>query len=137
MMAESTLFPYDIEVGMDGDKAVLSGKVATEEQKQLATTIAKRVDPVNTVVNHIEIAKELALSVAKRHDQALVQAVKDRFARSETLKAAGFDVKCDQGVIYLSGTVRFQVFALEAAQAARQVPGVRAVDTSNVQLTGE
>ena len=137
MMADPTLFPYDIEVGMDGDKAVLTGKVATEADKERATEIARQVDPVDTVVNQLEVVKDLRAAIAKRHDQALVQAVKERFGRSETLKAAGFEVKCEKGVIQLSGTLRFQVFALEAAQAARQVPGVLAVDTSNVQLTGE
>jgi len=137
MMGDLVLFPYDIEVAMDGGKAVLSGKVATDVDKRRAEEIARHLDPVDTVVNKLEVVKDLGPALARRHDQVLVQLVKDRFDRSETLKTARFDVKCDQGVIYLHGTVRFQVFALEAAQAARQVPGVLAVDTSNVQLPGE
>jgi hyperosmotically inducible protein len=137
MMGDARLFPYDIEVEMDGGKAVLSGRVATEEDKRRAEEIAQHLDPVNQVVNKLEVVKDLGTSIAKRHDHTLLQLVKERFARTETLKAAGFDVKCEQGIIYLSGTVRFQVLALEAAQAARQVPGVRAVDASNVQLIGE
>lgn len=137
MMADPALFPYDIEVEMDGGKAVLSGEVATEADKRRAEEIAQHLHPVNTVVNKLEVVKDLGPALTRRHDQVLVRLVKDRFDRSETLTAAGFDVKCEQGVIYLRGTVRFQVFALEAAQAARQVPGVLAVDTSNVELPGE
>ncbi len=137
LVADPALFPYEIEVTMDGDKAVLSGKVATEDEKIRAAEVAQHVETVGGVVNKLEVVKDLGGMLVKRHDQAILQYVKDRFARSETLKAAGFEVKCEQGVIYLSGTVRFQVFALEAAQAARQVPGVRAVDTTHVQLSGE
>lgn len=137
MMADAALFPYDIEVALDGEKAVLSGKVATEEEKHRAAELVQGLELVKGVVNKLELSKDLIAAHERRHDQAIVQYVKERFARSETLKAAGFEVKCEQGVVSLSGKTRFQVFALEAAQAARQVPGVRAVDTSNIQLSGE
>lgn len=137
LLADPLLLPYDIEVEMDGEKAVLSGKVAGEEEKKRAGEIAQGIEPIKGVVNKLDVAKDLAAAIIKRHDQSIVQAVKDRFARSETLKSAGFDVKSEQGLVSLSGKTRFQVFALEAVQAARQVPGVRAVDTSNIQLSGE
>lgn len=137
LLADPLLLPYDIEVEMDGEKAVLSGKVATEDEKKRATEIVQGMESLKGVVNKLDIQKELAATITKRYDQFIVQAVKERFARSETLKAAGFEVKCEQGLVSLSGKTRFQVFALEAAQAARQVPGVRAVDTSNIQLSGE
>lgn len=137
LLGDARIFPYDIEVEMDGDKAILSGRVATEEDRLRAEELVQRLDPVNQVINKLEVVKDLGAAVAKRHDHTLVQFVKDRFSQSETLKAAGFDVTCERGVIHLSGTVRFQVFALEAAQAARQVPGVIAVDTNNVKLLGE
>jgi hyperosmotically inducible protein len=137
LMGDPRLFPYDIEVEIDGGKAVLSGRVATEEDRHRAEELAQHLDLVSQVINRLEVVKDLGPAIAKRHDQTLVQLVKNRFSRSETIKAAGFDVTCERGVIHLSGTVRFQVFALEAAQAARQVPGVIAVDTSNVKLIGE
>jgi osmotically-inducible protein OsmY len=46
-------------------------------------------------------------------------------------------VKAENGVVLLSGKTRFQVIALEAAEAARQVPGVRAVDTTGIQIVGK
>ena len=137
LMGDPRLFPYDIEVEIDGGKAILSGRVATEEDRHRAEELAQHLDLVSQVINKLEVVKDLGPAIAKRHDQTLVQLVKDRFLRSETIKAAGFDVTCEKGVIHLSGTVRFQVFALEAAQAARQVPGVIAVDTSHVKLIGE
>lgn len=137
MLADPLLTPYDIEVEMDGDKAVLSGKVATEDEKRRAAEIAQSIEPIKAIVNKLEINKDVGAALVKRQDQAILQYVKERFSRSETLKAAGFDVKCEGGVVTLSGKTRFQVFALEAAQAARQVPGVRAVDATTIQLSGE
>jgi hyperosmotically inducible protein len=46
-------------------------------------------------------------------------------------------VKTEEGVVSLSGAVRFQVLILEAAEAARSVPGVRAVKTDRIRLGGE
>jgi hyperosmotically inducible protein len=63
--------------------------------------------------------------------------VKERFAKSATLKAAAFEVKTEGGVVTLGGSVRFQVFILEAAEAARQVPGVKAVKTDKVRIESE
>ena len=137
LIGDPRLFPYDIEVEIDGDKAILSGRVATDEDRRRAEELVQHLGLVDQVINKLEVVKDLGPAIAKRHDQTLVQLVKDRFSRSETLKAAEFDVTCEKGVIHLSGTVRFQVFALEAAQAARQVPGVIAVDTSHVKLIGE
>jgi hyperosmotically inducible protein len=52
------------------------------------------------------------------------------------LEAAKFDIKTESGVVELSGKTRFQVIVLEAAEAARQVPGVKAVKTHTVRIEG-
>jgi hyperosmotically inducible protein len=52
------------------------------------------------------------------------------------LEKAHFDVKTEDGVVTLTGKTRFQVIALEAAETARQVPGVRAVHTDGIQTEG-
>ena len=80
---------------------------------------------------------QLVQALGKRQDEIISTLVKDRFAKSATLKAANFEVKTEEGVVSLSGAVRFQVLALEAAEAARLVPGVRAVKTDRIRLGGE
>ena len=96
--------------------------------------IAGKIDGVETVVNKLTVTPALKDKLAKKQDESIAHVVRDRLSRSETLKAVGFDVKSENGIVYLSGKTRFQVIALEAAEAARQVPGVRAVDTAGVQL---
>ena len=137
LMADPQLFPLEIEVEMDKSKAVLTGAVPTEEDKARVAEIAAKVDGVEGVVNKVNVTPALRDKLAKKQDETIAHVVRDRLSRSETLKAVGFDVKSENGIIYLSGKTRFQVIALEAAEAARQVPGVRAVDTAGVQLVAK
>ncbi|WP_312647047.1 BON domain-containing protein [Candidatus Nitrospira allomarina] len=67
-------------------------------------------------------------------DARLTELVKQRFAHSQTLRDAGFEVMTIRGVVSLSGRTRFQVIVLEGAQTAREIPGVIAVNTQNVRL---
>ena len=137
LMADPQLFPLEIEVEMDKGKAVLTGAVPTEEEKGRVAEIAGKVEGVEGVVNKLNVTPALRDKLAKKQDETIAHVVRDRLSRSETLKAVGFDVKSENGIVYLSGKTRFQVIALEAAEAARQVPGVRAVDTAGVQLVAK
>jgi len=137
LLADPRLFPYEIEVEDGSDEITLSGKVSSEAEKSVAAEIARTVPGVKSVANKIEIVKNLTDILAQRQDDILTQQVKDQFAKSATLKAASFDVKTEGGVVSLGGTVRFQVFVLEAAEAARQIPGVKAVKTDKVKIESE
>ena len=137
LMGDSRLFRYEIEVEDDQQTVTLTGRVSSEEEKGAAMEVAQTVHGVKTVVNKIALEKDLAKSLSKKQDEILTTLIKERFAKSATLKAANFEVKTEDGVVQLNGTVRFQVIALEAAETARQVPGVRAVNTEKIRLEGE
>ena len=137
LLEDSRLFPYEIEVEAGSEGIVLSGKVSTEAEKSVAAEIARTVPGVKSVANKIEILKELPEVLARKQDDIITHQVKERFAKSTTLKSAGFEVKTEWGVVSLGGTVRFQVIVLEAAEAARQVPGVKAVKTGKVKIESE
>jgi len=137
LMADPLLFPFEIEVEMDDRKAVLSGHVPTEEEKGRAADLVRKIEGIESVVNKLTVSPPLRTALTKKQDETIAHFVRDRLAKSETLKAVGFDVKAENGVVHLSGKTRFQVIALEAAEAARQVPGVRAVDTTGVQIVGK
>jgi len=137
LMGDSRLFHYEIEVEDDQQTVTLTGRVSTEEEKTTATEIAQAVSSVKGVVNKLVVEKDLAKALSKKQDEILTALIKERFSKSATLKAANFEVKTEEGVVQLNGTVRFQVIALEAAEAARQVPGVRAVNTERIRLEGE
>jgi hyperosmotically inducible protein len=113
------------------------GKVSTETEKAAAGKIASTVPTVKSVLNKLEVVKELSEVIARKQDDIITHHVKERFAKSATVTSANFDVKTEQGVVSLSGAVRFQVILLEAAEAARQVPGVKAVKTDKVKIESE
>jgi len=137
LLEDPLLFPYEIEVEAGSDEVTLSGKVSTEEEKAAAAKIASTVPTVKSVSNKLEVVKELPELITHKQDDIITRHVKDRFAKSATVTAANFDVKTEQGVVSLSGTVRFQVIVLEAAEAAREVPGVKAVRTDKVKIESE
>lgn len=134
LMADPRLFPYEIEVDLKEHEAVLSGAVSNEEERAAAAEIAQRIEGVKAVTNRLRIAKDLPRALSHRRDEMISQHVKERFKKSRTLDSAGFDVKTEEGIVSLSGRTRFQVIVLEAAEAARQVPGVKAVRTELVKL---
>lgn len=137
LLEDPRLFPYEIEVEAGSDEVTLTGKVSTEAEKAAAAKIASTVPTVKTVSNELEVIKELQELITHKQDDIITRYVKDRFAKSATVTAANFDVKTEQGVVSLSGTVRFQVIVLEAAEAAREVPGVKAVRTGKVRIESE
>ena len=137
LLEDPLLFPYEIEVEAGSDEVTLSGKVSTEAEKAAAAKIASTVPTVKSVSNKLEVVKELPELMTHKQDDIITRHVKDRFAKSATVTSANFDVKTEQGVVSLSGTVRFQVIVLEAAEAAREVPGVKAVRTDKVKIESE
>jgi osmotically-inducible protein OsmY len=137
LLEDPRLFPYEIEVEAGSDEVTLAGKVSTETEKAAAAKIASTVPTVKSVLNKLEVVKELPELITHKQDDIITRHVKDRFAQSATVTAANFDVKTEQGVVSLSGAVRFQVIVLEAAEAARQVPGVKAVRTDKVRIESE
>jgi hypothetical protein len=136
LMADPRLFPYEINIDMNGDVATLSGKVGSEAEKASATEIAQASEGVKSVTNNLEIAKDLPQALMRKKDEAITQYVKDRFGKSKTLESSHFEVKTEDGIVLLSGKTKFLVIALEAAEAARQVPGVKAVKSDGIHLEG-
>lgn len=134
LMADPRLFPYDINVDMNGEVATLSGKVGSEAEKTSATEIAQASEGVKSVTNNLEIVKDLPQALTRKKDEAITQYVKDRFGKSKTLESSHFEVKTEDGIVLLSGKTKFLVIALEAAEAARQVPGVKAVKSDGIHL---
>lgn len=137
LLADSRLFHYELDAEEVEQAITLTGRVSSEEEKLIAAEVARLVPGVKAVASKLEVSKDISRALARKQDDNITVLVKERFAKSATLKTANFDVKTEEGVVSLSGAVRFQVIVLEAAEAARQVPGVKAVKTEKVRLEGE
>jgi len=125
-----------IEVDTKGQDVLLSGKVSSEVEKLASAEVARQVDGVKSVVNKLEVVSDLYQVMMQKRDQVITEYIRERFKKSATLEAARFDIKTENGVVEMSGKTRFQVIVLEAAEAARQVPGVKAVKTQAVRIEG-
>lgn len=125
-----------IEIDTKGQDVVLSGKVSGEAEKLAAAEVARQVEGIKSVVNKLEVVKELSQGMVQKRDQVVTEYIRERFKKSATLEAAKFDIKTENGVVELSGKTRFQVIVLEAAETALQIPGVKAVKTTAVQIEG-
>ena len=134
LMGDSRLFPYDIEIDTKDKDLVLLGKVASDDEKRAAADIVRCLDGVHAVENRLKVEPDASHGLIVERDKIITTLVKERFEKSKTLQAVKFEVKTDDGIVTLAGSTRFQVIILEAAQAARQVPGVKAVNTDAVRL---
>ena len=138
LMADARLFPYEIEVDTKDKDLVLLGKVANDTEKRAATDIVRCLDGVHAVENRLKVEPDASHGLVLERDKIITHLVKERFEKSKTLQSVKFEVKTEEGIVTLTGSTRFQVIILEAAQAARQVPGVKAVHTDAVRLiTGD
>jgi hyperosmotically inducible protein len=135
LMADPRVFPYDINVEMNGDTLILKGKVASDAQRQAAAEVVQSLAKV--VKNELEVSKEADRERSQKQDETITHYVKDRFSKSKTLETANFGVKTEDGIVTLSGKTRFQVIVLEAAEAARLVPGVKAVKSDGIRLESD
>lgn len=133
-MGDPRLFPYDIDCQIQEKTVKLTGAVPLEEEKALATVLTNHLIKGKEIVNLIEVRPSLSATLQAGIDTSLTELVKQRFAKSQTLREANFEIVTIRGVVSLSGQTRFQVIALEAAQAAREIPGVIAVLTQNIRL---
>lgn len=136
LLGDQRTAPCTIEVDTKGQDLVLSGKVSSEAEKLAAAEVARHVEGVRSVVNKLEVVTELHQVMRQKRDQVITEYVRERFKKSATLEAARFDIKTENGVVEFGGKIRFQVIVLEAAEAARQVPGVKAVKTHAVRIEG-
>ena len=134
LMADPRLFPYEVNVDMNGDVAVLTGKVGSDADKAAAAEIVQGLEGVKSITNNLEVAKDLPQTLSRKKDEIITQYVKDRFGKSKTLETAHFDIKTEDGIVSLSGKTKFLVIALEAAEAARNVPGVKAVKSEGIRV---
>lgn len=125
-----------IDVNTKAQEVMLSGKVSSEAEKIASAEVARQIEGVKSVVNKLEVVPELHQTIMQKRDQVITEYVRERFKKSATLEAARFDIKTENGVVELSGKTRFQVIVLEAAEAARQVPGVTTVKTHAVRIDG-
>ena len=121
----------DVSVSQDRDKDVvtLTGKVATDDDKAKAESVAKSVAGSEVVSNQIGVRPNGDESNAKKVDSALDSGIDKNLDAMLIQHKLKRDVKYDvnNGVVTLKGDVRSQAQRDSVEKLAGQVPNVKQV----------
>lgn len=127
---------HDIGVTTTDGVVTLTGKAPSEDVKSLAAEIARDTEGVKEVNNQIEVdpsAKPSGESV-RVEDLEIRSAILGSFARSQELGGKSIEVKVEDRVVTLSGSVDTPAQKNGAEQTARATDGVAGV-TNNLTVT--
>ncbi len=127
LVADERTPATDINVDTFNGTVTLFGTVPSREAKAAAETDARKVSGVKRVMNELEIVPKSQKEAVKARDDEIEDQVASRLKARDDLKGTNIDTDVKNGVVRLTGTVDDETQRLEAALAARAVPGVRAV----------
>lgn len=116
-----------INVDAEGGVVTLRGKVGSPEEKKTAEEVAKGIEGVTRVKNHLEVVPSAEKEAVNRKDDEITKAVKDRLAKDAQLKDSSVGVRSDNGIVTLTGDAKDLDARARASQLARGVDGVKAV----------
>ncbi|MDX1694294.1 MAG: BON domain-containing protein [Ketobacteraceae bacterium] len=129
---------FDISTSIQKDKAILSGHVSNELEKDLATHVALNVEGINEVENNIIVdeekslaknLKEVKAAVSEVANEArIITTIESKYAVNGHLSALGIDVNANGNRVILSGTVTSALHRDMAELIAKNTEGVAAVD---------
>lgn len=125
LLTDSQTPALDINVDSWDGVVTLFGIVSSQEAKAAAEADARKVSGVKRVDNELQVVASAKQAAGQVRDEEVERAVKQAFDTPD-LKDISIEVK--NGVVRLTGTVLSGARRLEAAVAARAVPGVRAVE---------
>ena len=125
LLADSQTPALDINVDTWGGVVTLFGIVPSQEAKAAAEADAYKVSGVKHVENELQVVTSAKQAAGQVRDEELERDVKKALATLE-FKDVTVDVK--DGVVRLTGIIPTGTRRLEAAVAARAIPGVRAVE---------
>jgi hyperosmotically inducible protein len=117
----------DINVDTRNGIVTLFGVVPSQAAKSAADADARKVNGVARVVNELEIVPRSEQKTIEAHDDQLKDRIEHQLDARSDLKGTDIDVDVKNGIARLTGTVDSEQQRIQAALAARAVPGVRAV----------
>ncbi|MBL4834074.1 MAG: BON domain-containing protein [Pseudomonas sp.] len=104
---------------------LLTGQVPRQELKELAGSVAQRVQRVKVVHNELTVGPPLPL-LARNSDALMTTSAKTRLLADSAIPGRRIKVTTEAGIVYLLGLVRRNEAEL-AVQAVQQVGGVQRI----------
>lgn len=129
------LSPFNIGVKVEQGKAVLSGKVENQVDKDLATQIAGDIKGINSVDNQLQIDPQVAAepgtkaNMAQHFDDATLTAtIKSKLLWNSVTEGLNIDVSAAKGVVTLKGQAKDAEAKQLAGSLASNTDGVTEVN---------
>lgn len=104
---------------------LLTGQVPRQDLKELAGSVAQRVQRVKVVHNELTVGPPLPL-LARNTDALITTSAKTRLLADSAIPGRRIKVTTEAGIVYLLGLVRRNEAEL-AVQAVQQVGGVQRI----------
>lgn len=129
------LNPFPLKVQVEDGRAILTGRVETPVERELAEQIALGISGIDSVDNQLQIDPDLqpeesdSPTLAQRFDDATLTAtVKSKLLWNTNTQGLDVAVKTEAGVVTLNGHARTPTAKELAGKLAANTDGVRRVN---------
>ena len=126
LIADSETPASDMNVDTTAGVVTLFGTAPSTKSRAAAEAIAKKVEGVKGVENHLQVVPPVSAAAVAESDDKVKEAIESRL-QSRQLPDSNIDVEVSKGVARLTGTVKTQADRLTALTVARSTGGVRSV----------
>ncbi|MCF7500985.1 MULTISPECIES: BON domain-containing protein [unclassified Pseudoalteromonas] len=137
LLMNTNLNNFDINTDVKNGKVVLTGKVNSELDKELAEELVLSLDGVTDVENKLTVVKDMKAKHAKKEkgdsaesdltDAKISTVITTRFLFNSEVGGTDIDVDTDKGVVTLKGTVESEAEKQLAVSIAENAEDVRKV----------
>ena len=137
LLMNTNLNNFDINTDVKNGKVVLTGKVNSELDKELAEELVLSLDGVTDVENKLTVVKDMKTKHAKKDmgdsaesdltDAKISTVITTRFLFNSEVGGTDIDVDTDNGVVTLKGTVESEAEKQLAVSIAENAEDVRKV----------
>ena len=135
LVASSPTSGYETDVDAKAGVVTLTGKVDTDAVKTEVEQVARKVEGVRNVNNQLQVVPEARRKEINAADDKIKAEIQKLMDGDPKLQSLSLSVDSNAGVVSLDGSVDTIEQLWHAAQAIRQLPGVKSVVTSGVTVS--
>lgn len=134
LIADDNAPAFDIDVDTVNGVVTLSGKVNTAQAKSAAERVAKGIDGAKSVNNQLQVVPNAREDVVADKDENIKDNIDNMLDNQTGIKDLDLSAEVNAGVVTLQGEVDRYGELLRAADAVRDVKGVKRVVTTSVRV---
>ncbi|MBH0026085.1 BON domain-containing protein [Pseudoalteromonas sp. SWN29] len=136
LLMNTNLNNFDINTDVKNGKVVLTGKVNSELDKELAEELILSLDGVSDVENSLTVVNQMGAKDTDKDmmdddndltDAKITTVITTRFLFNSEVGGTGIDVDTDNGIVTLNGSVKSDAEKQLAVKIAKNAEDVRDV----------